>query len=130
MKVFASLFIALLLATSGANAQRDHSDLNQSDLTAKTHTEDTSNTFAEESKKTEVSIQPNPMTDKTVLDFGCHRSNTTLMLFDNVGRIVKHIDAISGHDYVLRKRGLSEGTYFYYLEHADGQIERGKIVVQ
>lgn len=81
-------------------------------------------------KKSHLTLSPNPMVNQTTFKFDRERSNSKLMLFDSFGRLVKTVKAVEGAEYVLKHRNLAAGVYFYYFEHSNGDVDRGKLSIQ
>ena len=75
----------------------------------------------------DVSVFPNPATDKLTFKMppSVYRSNFTL--FDVLGRIVQQGNLIVGQMFDIERHGLQSGVYLYRLEDQDGRVKMGKV---
>jgi hypothetical protein len=102
----------------------------QNDLTVRVYVEQAPVAVPEQlSPSAALTLYPNPMTQQITFDFDQERSNSTLMLFDGSGRLVKTVRQVQGAQFRLKRRGLPSGVYFYYFEHSNGDVDRGRLTI-
>jgi len=90
------------------------------------------NAGIEESQFTDatISIAPNPFNDYTIISVSNEMHKGLLILTDIEGREIERIENISGKNFILRKKNLNTGIYFYRLTNDNNFIGSGKISVQ
>lgn len=75
----------------------------------------------------EVRLFPNPSSDVLTIDYP-FQNNLTLMLFDNLGRVVVHRTNLPTGS-TIDVRQLPSGIYYYTVE-SKSKVNSGKIIVQ
>jgi Zn-dependent metalloprotease len=79
----------------------------------------------------DVSIRPNPFTDRTVIDFGrTLKGEFDLEVVDVVGRSVLRLASVSGAQATIEADKLGKGVYTAYLKNETERQLVGKMVVQ
>lgn len=74
-------------------------------------------------------ISPNPFSTQTILQANKILKNSTLTLFNSIGRQVKEINNISGQTFVLDCDNLSSGLYYLYLTEENKTLLIDKLIV-
>ena len=76
-----------------------------------------------------VKVIPNPFNDKTVLHFDNPNQKTfELKLYNNSGKLLRHIQNIKGETYELHRQDLPVGIYYYTLSDSNN-YQKGKLIV-
>jgi hypothetical protein len=77
-----------------------------------------------------VSIYPNPFNSWTTMTISSkYVSNTTLLIYNTSGNVVKIINNISTNQIIIDRRNLSSGLYFYQLKQGNYIIVSGKLII-
>ncbi len=78
-----------------------------------------------------IRFYPNPFNTSATLEFETNQKNynTTLSIFDIVGKEIKRIDNIGNNSVTVEKGELNQGVYFYNLYNAEKIIGRGKFII-
>lgn len=77
-----------------------------------------------------VSVQPNPLSDRTTFFFDNPSAEAlSLSIFDATGRCVHTAATLRGESYEWKTDGLVPGVYWYVLRNAGGSA-RGRLVVK
>jgi hypothetical protein len=76
-----------------------------------------------------VIITQNPFSTMTTLIFSVNLKNSTLLIYDSSGKLVKQLKNISGNTITLHRDNLSSGIYFFRLNENDTIIAAEKIVI-
>ena len=63
-----------------------------------------------------ISIQPNPFTDRTTIQFAEEQWNATITITDGLGRVVRTIAGVNGSSAIVEKGGLSAGLYVVRID--------------
>lgn len=80
---------------------------------------------------TEVLVYPNPVDKTTSITLESHDSNLEkVLIYSANGRLVKHFQQINASKIQVPQNGLTSGIYFYQAYLENGQIARGKLVVE
>jgi hypothetical protein len=86
----------------------------------------------EVNQSNEVSIAPNPMTDKSIVRI----NNTTgkkyqLSLYNIEGRLMSKTENITSNEIIIiERKNMAAGVYFYLLTGEDGKSMRGKLIME
>ena len=90
-----------------------------------------SNGIKEEDSFTSVTVFPNPFSETTTLKIsGGKPGDYELKLFDVYGKVLLNEPIHNSSQFVIRRKNMSAGIYFYKVESADEVIAAGKIVVE
>jgi Secretion system C-terminal sorting domain len=76
----------------------------------------------------DVSVYPNPVTDKVTFKMPPSVYRARFTLFDVLGRIVQHEPMIVGQIFDFERNSLQSGVYLYRIEDQDGRVKMGKIL--
>ena len=80
-----------------------------------------------EDSKIDFSVYPNPAQD--VLNISISENNTSISIFDIVGKNVSEMELINGNN-TLNIESLKAGVYFYSIKRNGGIIETKKLIVR
>ncbi len=83
----------------------------------------------QEDSKNFISINPNPMLDHSVIHLNCDLQNLEFQLINISGQIEKMIRPKEKH-FILYRRELKAGIYFYRLCQKGLQIACGKLFIE
>jgi len=75
----------------------------------------------------EYSVYPNPVND--VLNISISENNTSISIFDVVGKTVSEMELINGNN-TLNIENLDPGVYFYSIKRNGNIIETEKLIVR
>jgi len=75
----------------------------------------------------DYSVYPNPAND--VLNISIYENNTSITLFDIVGKTVAEMELIKGTN-TLNIESLNAGVYFYSIKRNGNSIETKKLIVR
>ena len=84
------------------------------------------NSSTENQNKIELSIFPNPVKDKIIID---NNNIALFQLFDIFGREVIHLNVINDLT-IIRREKLASGIYLYKLSRKDSKIISGKLIFE
>jgi hypothetical protein len=80
-----------------------------------------------------VMVYPNPVSSTAVVNISHFdqlvSGNLSLDLYDNTGRLVKHV-IITEAETLLSREGLVDGIYYYHITSDGAALLKGKLVVQ
>lgn len=76
-----------------------------------------------------VSVYPNPFTNETTILFEEEQVQTSVMIFDSIGKLVRN-EKVSAKQFTLRKNELVSGIYFLRTENKLGKISFNKLIIQ
>jgi len=86
------------------------------------------NTFLSlENTSVDFSVYPNPVND--ILNISISENNTSIVLFDIVGKTVSEMELINGNNK-LNIENLNPGVYFYSIKRNGNVIETKKLIVR
>jgi len=75
----------------------------------------------------EYSVYPNPA--NSVLNISIFENNTSISLFDLVGKTVTEMELVNGNN-TLNIENLNAGVYFYSIKRNGNSIETKKLIIQ
>lgn len=78
--------------------------------------------------KNTIGVYPNPVTDKTIFNFGDARV-TSLVITCVDGKKVFEEKNINSSDYTFQRKGLTNGIYFYEIFSGRDLISKGKLLL-
>jgi YVTN family beta-propeller protein len=76
-----------------------------------------------------IIIAPNPFKSATTVTFNEIQINTTIKIFDILGKEIKRVN-FSGKEYNIEKGIMKEGLYILQIENENKDIKKMKIVLQ
>jgi hypothetical protein len=76
-----------------------------------------------------IIIAPNPFKSATTVTFNEIQINTTIKIFDILGKEIKMVN-FSGKEYNIEKGIMKEGLYILQVENENKDIKKMKIVLQ
>ena len=77
-----------------------------------------------------VKAYPNPFTHSVVISTEQKLTNAHLVIYDNMGRVIRELKNVSGQRIELDREGIAEGCYFYKIAQNNKFIAAGKFMVQ
>ena len=77
----------------------------------------------------DLSIYPNPFSDKTILQLDYPLQNATLTLYNSFGQVVKQMENLSGQTIALQRDDLPSGLYFLRLTEGNKVFATEKLVI-
>ena len=78
----------------------------------------------------QVTVSPNPFSDRTVITWQDHAGNYDLSLYAVTGREVRHLKGLTGGRVLLQRDGLPPGLYFFILSDRKAKRFAGRVVVE
>lgn len=76
-------------------------------------------------------VMPNPFNDQATLSLkDAQISNGKMEIYDVLGNKVRHVENLSGNNFIISREGLPAGIYFYTLSEENALIATGKISVE
>ena len=75
-------------------------------------------------------ISPNPMNSFATLNFSNPlNAPHKLVIYNNLGQVVKTIRAITSEEVILEKKDLSKGVFYFQLSNEIGEYAKGKLII-
>ncbi|MCX6292291.1 MAG: PKD domain-containing protein [Bacteroidetes bacterium] len=75
-------------------------------------------------------VYPNPMTENAVLHIANTTGNVSFRVFESTGRLMVSKDNLTNGDFEISKKELGSGLYFYQVIDNNGNVLKGKLIVQ
>lgn len=76
-----------------------------------------------------TTIMPNPFTNQTTIAFGEPQINTSILIMDVLGKVVKSI-TVTGKECILEKGDMKPGVYFVRITNSNFGVINKKVVIQ
>nr|MBI1228800.1 T9SS type A sorting domain-containing protein [Cytophagales bacterium] len=80
-------------------------------------------------KKHTLKISPNPFSLSTTLESNYPLQNATLYCYNSFGQLVKQLENIAGHSFILYRGDLTSGVYFVVLIDEIGEMISDRILI-
>lgn len=79
-----------------------------------------------------ATIFPNPFFDKVIVNINAsvNIDHATFIIYDILGNEVRKIMNISDHILTIDKESMIKGIYFYTFANSNGNINKGKLILQ
>ncbi len=77
-----------------------------------------------------VRVFPNPMNEQTIFEFDRGLENSTIRIFDMLGREVRSLEQGTASGIVMQRDDLQKGFYVFHVEDEQGRLKTGKLVVE
>jgi subtilisin-like proprotein convertase family protein len=75
-------------------------------------------------------ISPNPFTKQCQLEIPTSVQNATLIIYDFTGEEVNRIENLNGNEFIIQRKNMMAGIYFFRLEDIDGFAVVGKLIAE
>lgn len=77
-----------------------------------------------------IEIYPNPFSDEAIVRFNLEFENIELRITDHMGRLVRVIRNISGHEILIKRGELKTGIYSFFFIKNNTIIDSREIVIK
>lgn len=78
---------------------------------------------------TEIIVSPNPTNKQAKLQFSNNLNNAKLMMYNEIGKMVKQIDNINGNQLLIDAADLKNGIYYIHVSQNDNYYSVCKLVL-
>jgi uncharacterized delta-60 repeat protein len=82
-----------------------------------------------ENQSVTISIAPNPFSNQTTLQSNIPFENTSLLVYNSIGQLIKTINHINGQQITFSRDNLPNGLYFAHLMQDNKSIGIQKLVI-
>lgn len=82
-----------------------------------------------DNSKLQITISPNPFSNKTTLKSNFNLNNAKIKIYDVFGLMVKEIVEINGQVFIINCDDLNDGMYFIQFYIGDELIEQKKVII-
>jgi hypothetical protein len=79
--------------------------------------------------KTKIILSPNPITDKSFLEFPTEASIDFITIYNISGKFIKE-EAITSNNFILNNSDFNTGLYFYQVSSLGKVIKTDKFIVK
>ncbi|MBN4071250.1 T9SS type A sorting domain-containing protein [Crocinitomix catalasitica] len=81
--------------------------------------------------QTSIVLYPNPFRDKvTIKGIDYQFVDAELKLYNLLGQLERYIQNITGTEFTLERKDLTDGIYFYELTDKNGLLSKGKLIAE
>ena len=80
----------------------------------------------------DIKVYPNPFSEETTFEFSgdLGGKNIEIQIFNSVGQKVKSISGSSHDTFILNRKGMADGLYYYQIHSGVDLVGAGKLIVQ
>lgn len=75
-------------------------------------------------------LYPNPFNQSAVLDFDNSSDNSSLVIYNIHGDIVRTVEGIRDNKIIIERKGLNNGLYFFQIHNTKNITGSGKFVIE
>jgi hypothetical protein len=77
-----------------------------------------------------ILLLPNPFSFTTTIKLSTPLQNASLIIYDILGRKIRHFHNLEGKEVVINREGMQDGIYYYSIFDVEGLIGTGKMILE